>query len=96
MSSFAFDLPTSSLVRRRTHTTGSSNNRNTEECDDGNEVDGGGCSACVTERCGDGILNNNGTGSLTTMALGIQIVWARKGSEGKCDAGSDVGMLAGG
>jgi uncharacterized delta-60 repeat protein len=30
-----------------------------EECDDGNTVDGDGCSAlCVTEFCGDGITNN--------------------------------------
>jgi cysteine-rich repeat protein len=31
----------------------------TEECDDGNNDDGDGCSAdCVTEYCGDGIINN--------------------------------------
>lgn len=33
-----------------------------EECDDGNNASGDGCSAtCVTEFCGDGIVNNSGT-----------------------------------
>ena len=32
-----------------------------EECDDGNNVDGDGCSSsCINEICGDGVVNNNG------------------------------------
>lgn len=33
-----------------------------EECDDGNSVDGDGCTSdCLIEFCGDGVVNNNGT-----------------------------------
>ncbi len=32
-----------------------------EECDDGNTIDGDGCTAgCIIEVCGDGVVNNNG------------------------------------
>ena len=32
-----------------------------EECDDGNAIDGDGCTAgCIVEYCGDGVVNNNG------------------------------------
>ncbi len=72
----------------------------TEECDDGNTVDGDGCSAsCDTELCGDGIVNNgedcdDGAESVTcnadctTAACGDGQVNATAGEA--CDDGDDV------
>lgn len=31
-----------------------------QQCDDGNGVDDDGCTNCVTDFCGDGVVNNNG------------------------------------
>jgi cysteine-rich repeat protein len=32
-----------------------------ESCDDGNSVDGDGCTACKADTCGDGVVNDGGT-----------------------------------
>ncbi|HEY1099252.1 MAG TPA: DUF4215 domain-containing protein [Myxococcota bacterium] len=70
----------------------------TDECDDGNDVDGDGCTDCVIDECGDGVVNNgdecddgndvdgDGCTACVIDVCGDGIV----NNDDECDDGNDV------